>query len=56
MQIARTCGVKPSSIKIYWTVINVKLGLERRQRLREWLLAQYGANGALQLTAPNRTH
>jgi DNA-binding CsgD family transcriptional regulator len=39
--IAIRCGITPLTVKKYWRSISTRLGLQRRQSIREWVLAQY---------------
>jgi DNA-binding NarL/FixJ family response regulator len=38
--IAELCGVSPATVKKYWATIYNRLGVESRQMLRAWVLAQ----------------
>ena len=38
--IAEQCGVSPASVKKYWAAIYARLGVESRQMLRGWVLAE----------------
>jgi DNA-binding NarL/FixJ family response regulator len=39
--IAELCGISPATVKKYWATIYARLGIDRRQTLRGWLLAHY---------------
>ena len=45
--IAARCGISPLTVKKYWVAIYAQLGIQRRQSIREWLLAQCGADRLL---------
>jgi DNA-binding CsgD family transcriptional regulator len=38
--IAAHCDINPATVKKYWTAIYARLGIQRRQALRAWVLAQ----------------
>jgi DNA-binding CsgD family transcriptional regulator len=39
--IAAHCDISPATVKKYWAAIYARLGIQRRQALRAWLLAQF---------------
>lgn len=44
-EIAAQYGISPLTVKKYWTLINARLGVQRRQSIRAWALAQYLQHG-----------
>jgi DNA-binding NarL/FixJ family response regulator len=49
--IAELCGISPATVKKYWATIYARLGIDRRQTLRGWLLAHYRSISMPVLTA-----